>query len=490
MWAFVIGGMCAGAASVHAAHLPTSLSFTFPACLPLAASLLLNGNVQGIAAGSMILVFLAMMTFTAILFSREFGRSLELKYALEFRAVELDDANSRLKLEIEDHRSTSEALYQSQKMEALGSLTGGFAHDFNNLLTVILGNLDRIVSRSEQSQVRDMARSAIVAAESGASLTSRLLAFARKQALNPKMVNLNDVLIEFRDFLMPALTGSIRVEFAISEQAAIVPLDAAHFQAALLNLVVNARDAMPDGGLITISASRVSLDSAGAAVADVRSGDFVAVAVADSGEGMSPEALERAFEPYFTTKAGRGGTGLGLSQVHGFAHQSGGFVRITSEPGQGTCATLFIPLGTNSLPVGNMAESKTVTKPTQSLSILIVDDNPAALGALEADLADHGWNATTAIDGKTALDIIESGKSFDIVVTDIDMPGELDGLKLATELRLKRPHLPVLLISGAPIPVDKMDADIPFLAKPFRKHIFLERIQAAIDQSNLDGIRY
>jgi signal transduction histidine kinase len=480
LWAFAIGGMCAGAASLHAAHLPSAFAFTLPACLPLALSLLFQGNFQAGAAGIMTLAFIGVTSFTAILFSKEFGRTLALKFALEYRAVELNNINGRLTREIADHHSTSEALYQSQKMEALGKLTGGFAHDFNNLLTVIIGNLDLIAAPAGEGRQKDLAATALAAAQSGASLTARLLAFARKQTLTPTLADINRIIAEFESLLRRAVPASIEFMFDFGAHAPIVHVDTTHFQAALLNLVVNARDAMPTGGLITISTARRQLDGDALVGTGSPPGDYVTIAVADDGSGMPPEIVERAFDPYFTTKTDSGGSGLGLSQVYGFARQSGGFVQLHSEAGCGSCVTIFIPASDAPLPIEDEVGAPAVARSGNRLSVLLVDDNVAVLHVLQAGLADQGWSIATALDGRSALDMIAQDPAYDIVVSDIDMPGEIDGLDLENEVRQRWPHLPVLLISGAPIPVGRLRPDTEFLTKPFRNHILLSKIESLL----------
>ena len=481
LWAFAIGGMCAGAASLHSAHLPTALSFIVPACLPLSLTLLLQGGLAATAAGVMSLAFIGVTTLTALIFSSEFGKTLALKFALERRAVELHDANHRLSREIDDHRATSDALHQAQKMEALGSLTGGFAHDFNNLLAVIIGSLDSVVRGMKAGRPRTLVEAAIDAAESGASLTSRLLAFARKQTLAPRLVDIDEVIADFEELLKRAVSGSIRVVFASSASPPIASVDVAHFQAALLNLVVNARDAMPEGGLIRVSTGKARLDADALLGTDARPGMFVTVTVADEGEGLSPEMAARVFDPFFTTKANSGGSGLGLSQVYGFARQSGGFARFESEPGVGTVVTLFIPASDDALPDTDATPPlRRARPPRRPLSVLLVDDNPGVLAVLSAALAEKDWEIATARDGRSALGKVEAGGKFDVVVSDVDMPGDLDGIALQHTLRERWPALPVLLISGAPIPVERTGPDVAYLIKPFRNHVFLREIEALV----------
>jgi signal transduction histidine kinase len=477
-WAFVIAGMSAGATTLHAAHLPTALAFIIPASLPLAFSLLMQGSLQGYAAAILTVAFIATMTFTATLFSRDFARAQELKFDLQARARELDETNRRLSLEMADHRKTSEALHQSQKMDALGNLTGGLAHDFNNILTVVISNLDMIASHSEQPRIKGLALSAMGAAESGADLLARLLAFARKRTLEPTHVNVVEAVSDFRDLLLHAVSGSNEVQFESAQPVAVASIDLPQFQAMLLNLVVNARDAMPRGGLITITVAQVALDGDALKGTDAQPGDFIAIAVRDTGTGMAPEALARAFEPFYTTKADRGGTGLGLSQVYGFARQSGGFGRIESEPDRGTCVTILLPARDPSLAAGQADVPP--APPAQVYSLLLVDDNLAVLNAIADGLCEEGWKVMSASDPHAAL-AIAAGHHFDIVVTDVDMPGDMSGAQLADELRRLHPGLPILLMSGAALASDAPGADLPFLAKPFRKKALTQKLQSLID---------
>ncbi|MCE7795547.1 ATP-binding protein [Sphingobium sufflavum] len=483
IWAFVIGGSCAGAASLHAAHLPTALGFTIPALLPFALSLLLQGTMQSMAAAAMTFAFLGVTSFTAISFSRDFQRTQLLGATLAARAHELNAANERLKREIGDHKSTSEALYQAQKMEALGSLTGGFAHDFNNILTVIISNLEAILLKSPLHGTRALTTSAIMAAESGADLISRLLAFARKQTLQAQSGDLIRIVEEFRALLLHAVSGDIRIEFDLCPSPAMANIDAAQFQAMLLNLVVNARDALPHGGLIRVTVAVTVLDGDMPGGMDVAPGRFASISVRDDGDGMSPQTIERAFEPFFTTKGEGRGSGLGLAQVYGFARQSGGFARIDSVLGQGTNVTLFIPIVEGEAVV---APAQAVERPAPAarapLSILLVDDSQAVLSALREGLAEESWTIVSARDALSALDAVGGGGRFDIVITDMDMPGGMGGHALATQLRDDH-GLPVLLMSGVPLAADGGAGGFAFIAKPFRKQALVDMVHSVVQRA-------
>jgi signal transduction histidine kinase len=338
LWVFVIGGMCAGAASFHAAHLPTALAFIGPAALPLVVLSAIQNSPQRIGAAAMLMIFIMALTFTARNFNRHFEQTLRLRF-------ELDDTNQRLRKEIEDHRSTEEHLRQAQKMEAVGQLTGGIAHDFNNLLTVITGSLELILRQATGNEtITRLATAAERAAERGARLTASLLSFARKQPLSPEPLEINTLIREFAPLLQRAVGETARINLALTSSAPEANIDAAHCQSALLNLVINARDAMPAGGQLTVATQIVTLSASElTSNPDARPGEFVDISVRDGGSGMTPEVVARAFDPFFTTKDLGKGSGLGLSQVYGFARQSGGHAAIKSTLGEGTLVSIFLP---------------------------------------------------------------------------------------------------------------------------------------------------
>jgi signal transduction histidine kinase len=338
LWVFLIGGMCAGAASFHAAHLPTALAFIGPAALPLVVLLAIQNSPQRIAAAAMLMIFIMALTFTARTFNRHFEQTLRLRF-------ELDDTNQRLRKEIEEHRSTEEHLRQAQKMEAVGQLTGGIAHDFNNLLTVITGSLELILRQATgQEAITRLATAAERAAEQGARLTASLLSFARKQPLRPESLDINSLICDFTPLLRRAVGEIVQFEVDLASSVPETNTDAAHCQSAVLNLVINARDAMPTGGRLTIATRTVTLTASElTSNPDTRPGEFVAISVRDNGNGMTPEVVARACDPFFTTKDLGKGSGLGLSQVYGFARQSGGHVAIESRTGEGTSVSIFLP---------------------------------------------------------------------------------------------------------------------------------------------------
>jgi signal transduction histidine kinase len=344
--AFVVGGMCAGAATVNFSHLPTAAAFILPASLPLAVSLLLHGTGPRYISALMVVIFAVSLCVGCLRAHCSFGDRLRLQFALRRQRRELSDANEKLQLEVAERKTIQETLHQAQKMEAIGHLTGGIAHDFNNLLQVVVGNLNLIRRASAgNARVVDYALAAEQAAKRGADLTGSLLAYARRQALRTERVDVNMLLTEFEPLLLRTLGGTIVFRMTLQSSVPSCQADPTHFQSAILNLTINARDAMPHGGTLSVSSGVETLAAADlAGNPDASPGRFVCVSVQDTGHGMTPDILARVFEPFFTTKPIGRGSGLGLSQVYGFARQSGGHVRLASTPGTGTRATISLPV--------------------------------------------------------------------------------------------------------------------------------------------------
>jgi signal transduction histidine kinase len=484
LWIFLIAGMCAGAATLHSAHAPTAMAYILPAAAPLALRLALTGRAPQLAAAAMIVVFVIGMGFTVIRFSRQIGQVFSLQLDLEQRTRDLDRANASLRAEIEDHKATEATLRQAQKMEALGQITGGVAHDFNNLLTVITGNLDLIRRRAQDNDVvLRLAAAASHAAKRGAELTGSLLSFARGQALRPEFIDVNGLVRDFAPILRRAAGETVTLELELAAEPSISYADAAHFQSAVLNLMINARDAMPGGGRVLISTGNGTLDGVEAALV---------VRVRDNGSGMTPEVAARAFEPFFTTKDVGKGSGLGLSQVYGFARQSGGYASITSAPGEGTSVCMVLPARTSGL-VGDRVNgtARPAPLPMAPLSmgspvrVLLVDDNLEVLSTLrEQMLLGVDWTVVPAPDGQTALALLEADPRITILVADVMMPGGMNGVELARIARSKRPDLPVLLISGNPGAALEQAAtpepEFDLLRKPFSHDELIERVLTAI----------
>ncbi len=332
---FAVGGMCAGSVTYSAAHLPSLGGFVLAACVPLAAGLFAQGSDTGIAMGVMTLVYAAALLFTGNAFSVSFKEQIVLQR-------ELNAANRRLRDEMAQHQATEDRLRQSQKLDAIGQLTAGIAHDFNNLLMVISGHTDALVSRGLPPDVDRRVAAIRDAAARGSQLTRQLLAFGRRQRLQPRVVDLDVLVGEIARLLGRTLGRRIAVEFKPGEGLWPVFVDPGQIEHALLNLAINARDAMPDGGTITIATDNVDTPQE-AAARDLPAGPYVRTRVRDTGAGMTPEVLARAVEPFFTTKMPGQGSGLGLSQVHGLVHQSGGTLVIHSAPGQGTTVEIYLP---------------------------------------------------------------------------------------------------------------------------------------------------
>jgi signal transduction histidine kinase/ActR/RegA family two-component response regulator len=372
-----------------------------------------------------------------------------------------------------DIAELNERLRQSQRLEAIGQLTGGVAHDFNNLLTVVLGNAELLVEQYEDSTSREMASMIAAAALRGAELTQRLLAFARKQALDPKVVDL-DQLVAGVDAMLRRTLGE-HIEIKLIRGASLWPalVDQGQLENALLNLCVNARDAMPRGGRLTIETENALLDTEYAdGQLDVAPGAYVLLAVSDTGEGIAPENLKRVFEPFFTTKETGKGTGLGLAMVYGFVKQSAGHVAIYSEPGQGTTVKIFLPRAAVA------GEAPVVPAAEQPIgggheSILLVEDDDGVRRQAHAQLRSLGYRVIEATDAPSALALIEQHEDLDLLFTDVVMPGGMNGRALADAAHLLRPGLRVLFTSGytesAIVHHGRLDPGALLLSKPYRR---------------------
>jgi len=380
---------------------------------------------------------------------------------------------------------TRAALVQSEKMQAIGQLTGGVAHDFNNLLTVIANALDLLANPGgDEAQRRRIIDSAQRATDRGGKLTQQLLAFSRRQPLRPEIHDINRLIGEFEAILRRACPEPCEFVMAMSVEPLAANIDAPQFETALLNLIVNARDAMPKGGTLRITTGLHSIDAARASVmSDVTPGNYVAVTVADTGEGMSPEVLERAFEPFFTTKEVGKGSGLGLSQVYGFVAQSGGHVAIDSKPGAGTALTLYLPAATP-LPAAARNSATDAAENEPIGRILVVEDDPEVLEVAIETLRRIGYEVLTAADASAALAVLRREAEIDILFSDIVMPRGMNGVELArTALRL-RPQLRVLLASGYPRPARSSEIgggselEFAFLGKPYRGAELAEALRA------------
>lgn len=369
----------------------------------------------------------------------------------------------------------NQKLTQSQKMEAMGQLTGGVAHDFNNLLTVILGNAEHLAEKlATHKELHSFAEGIVTAAERGAELTKSLLAFSRKQPLMPREVDIGRQVLGMEQLLRRTLGEHIVCEFLLDSDLWLASVDPGQLNSALLNLVLNARDAMPEGGKLTVEVRNAALDNAYAEQNDgARPGDYVMVAVTDSGCGMAPDVVARAFEPFFTTKEVGKGTGLGLSMVYGFAQQSGGSMKIESKPGDGTAIKVFFPR----VGVAEMAGSAPpdrIATPAGNETILVVEDNDMVRSYVANELKELGYRVIVTRDGPAALELLRGPANVDLLFTDVVMPGGLFGPQLAEQSTRLRPGLKVLFTSGySEHPVnstDKPGREARILDKPFRRH--------------------
>jgi PAS domain S-box-containing protein len=364
-------------------------------------------------------------------------------------------------------------LAESQKMDALGQLTGGVAHDFNNLLMVVTGNIHVLKKAASADPKAARAAQAIeLAAQRGAALTRQLLTFSRRQRVNPEPIDIGQRIDSIREVLTSGL-GGVRLLTDIAADVWPVMVDVSELEIALVNLIVNARDAMPDGGTVMIAAGNVMLGPD----EPIPAGAYVAVTVKDTGVGIPEDVISNVFDPFFTTKPVGKGTGLGLSQVHGFAHQAGGTVKIASTLGQGTAVTIILPRAVNAS-VGAEA-SDTSMERSRTGTVLLVEDNPDVATASAALLEQLGYLVRWAPNADAALQEIEKN-SIDLVVSDIVMPGPLDGLGLARIIRQKRPDMPILLATGYSEAAGNVRFDFPILRKPYQMHE-LSRALAELD---------
>jgi PAS domain S-box-containing protein len=394
---------------------------------------------------------------------------------------------AKITRDMTERRQMQEQLHQSQKMEAIGQLTGGVAHDFNNLLTVILGNLDTLSQAlpPEQLRWRRCVEQALRASERAANLTQQLLAFARRQPLKPKPVEINRLLTGWTDMVRRALPENISLRRISHDFNAITEVDPNQLESALLNLAVNARDAMLNGGTLTIETSTAHISEADVRlVSELQAGDYVLISITDTGMGMTPEVMERAFDPFFTTKPMGHGTGLGLSQVFGFVKQSGGHMKMYSRPGHGTTVKIYLPwLADREDGASETARAPNVSRPREE-TILVVEDNEAVRSFTSDTLRDLGFDVIEAVDASEALKILDRKRRIDLLFTDIGLPG-LNGRELAATVQRRYPQVRLLFTSGysqMPSPTTSPSLmDIPLLSKPFTRAQLYERIVRSLD---------
>ncbi len=381
--------------------------------------------------------------------------------------------------DITELKAAQEQLRQSQKMEALGQLTGGIAHDFNNLLTVVVGGLDIIAKRAEDPKLKTYADNALSAAERGARLTGQLLAFSRVQRLEVRPTFVAPLIQNMRPLLRNVLGPGIEKRFDLDDAMMQVMADPTQLEVAVLNLAINARDAMPRGGVLSFSSRPVTVPTDDG---DLAAGDYIELIITDTGAGMPPEIAERAFEPFFTTKEVGKGTGLGLSMVYGMARQSGGTARIESTVGKGTAVSLLFRKAEGAVAEAGQAFDEPAAAPQQAapLSILVIDDDPDVRGFIAATLEEQGFAVRQAPDGRNGLAQIKR-EPADLVIIDFIMPG-LSGAEVAQRILAATPAQPILFVSGysETDAVKRIAPDTPLLAKPFRAEALLKAIRAAV----------
>jgi PAS domain S-box-containing protein len=390
--------------------------------------------------------------------------------------------------DLTERRQTEEQLRRSQRMEAIGQLTGGIAHDFNNLLAIVGGNLELLLELPDLgTDARELATEAMDASQRGAEMVRRLLAFARKQQLEPRPINLNERLPSIVQLLRRTLGEPVQIETLSAGDLWAAQADPTLVDDAIVNLAINARDAMPGGGTLTIETANIFLgDEYAEQHVDVTSGEYVMLAVSDTGTGMSPETAARALEPFFTTKPAGQGTGLGLSQVYGFVKQSGGHVSIYSEPGFGTTVKLFLPRSVIDSQSGTRGRDRSAAPARGNETILIVEDNPDVRKLVRRQLTELGYRVHEAGNGPEALQLLRSGFELDLMFTDVVMPEGMTGYELARLARDDRPSLKVLFTSGyTAIGAAQEEGPRnggPLLSKPYRKRDLAHFIRAALDE--------
>jgi PAS domain S-box-containing protein len=407
------------------------------------------------------------------------------------RMRELAETNAKLVAAMAERERAETMLRQAQKMEAVGQLTAGIAHDFNNLLLVIGGNLELFHARTSDERLKRRVEAGQRAVERGARLTQQLLAFARRQNLRPHPVSVNALLLDIGPLLRSSLGDGIRLVLALRPELAPCLVDPAELQAAILNLVANAKDAMPGGGSLTITTDDAELDGQpDSGAGPIQAGLYLSIVVTDTGHGMPSEIRERAFDPFFTTKDVGKGTGLGLSRVYGFMHQSGGHVTIESAPGAGTSVRLYLPrTDASALAPEPPATPETLPGGRRVRRVLVVEDDQDVRELVIEVLQGFGYGTLAAESGPAALNLLEGGVAVDLVLSDVLMPDGMSGFQLAREIRRRLPHMAIVLTSGMTGISDAAEGavqDLPILRKPYRCEDLSRAIAAAFDTAAAD----
>ena len=396
-------------------------------------------------------------------------------------------------LDVTRRRDAEEALRQAQKMEAVGQLTGGVAHDFNNLLTVIQGFGDVLKAQIDEDGAFDRRKASraidavLQAAERGATLTQQLLAFSRRQKLDGRVVNLVDMIDNLRPLIERTAGGTVKVRIAHQETTCNARIDPTQAELAIINILLNARDAMPDGGTVTIEIRNRSLENGDHGYGELEPGSYVMLTITDEGTGMTPEVLARVTEPFFTTKDQGKGTGLGLSMVYGFMKQSGGTLRLYSEPGHGTTVRMLFPCENAAVDVP-AAPNRALADKRGDETVLVVEDQVDVGDYAETVLSEFGYTVLRADNAGAALELLDGAGEIDLLFSDLIMPGGMNGVMLAREVKRRRPRMRVLLTTGyAESSIERVDArgaEFDLIQKPYKRRELATKVRQVIDGAN------
>lgn len=458
--------------------------------------LLDSRQIEAQSLQQLLLILIAAGLLTAV------GVSVVLERATRHFIQNLQERTSQLESEIKRRHETEETLRQAHKMEAIGQLTGGIAHDFNNLLTIIIGNLDTLkrqltrlspkeITAEVAAMVSKQVDTAMLASHNAAKLTHRLLAFARRQPLEPKRVDCNRLISGMSELLRRTLGETMNLEVVLGGGLWSTFADPNQLENAILNLAVNARHAMPDGGQLTIETTNAYLDDAYVRrFGDLQAGQYVQISVADTGAGIPSDVLDRVFEPFFTTKAAEAGSGLGLAMVHGFVKQTGGHVRIYSEVGHGTTVKIYLPrlhdaenVASIPAPLAESVAPAAGARPGET--ILLVEDNEGVREYARSALEELGYKIIEASTGADALRLAANGARIDLLFTDVVLPGGMSGRQLSDSLSKLRPNLPVLYTTGytrnAIVHHGRLDPDVHLLNKPYTQQDLLRKVRELLD---------
>ena len=490
--AFTIGGMVAGASGTLALHLPGFLAFAAAAVLPIAARMFAVGDVPHIAMAGLSVVYGMAMWLIAAHSNQAMSESFRLRFEnndlltrVSAIQVSLAETNQTLEQRVAERGAAlerqSEALRDAQRMESVGLLAGGVAHDFNNLLTVVLGSVELLLAEARTAHDRARLGEIKSAANRGATLVSQLLAFSRRQVMVRHVLDLNAVVNEVRPLLAHLIGEHIELLVSLARAPLYVEADPTQLQQTIINLATNARDAMPDGGTLTIATALMDGVPAGTTFP---AGRYIMLSVRDTGVGMDAATKRLAFHPFFTTKAVGRGTGLGLSSVYGIVEQSGGHVHVDSQPGRGSCFRVFLPRVVVRAPTAVDASATTVALPagaSHPASIILVEDESLVREITARVLGRAGYTVLEAHDGEHALQLLRRHEGqIDLVITDVVMT-RMGGLELARRIASERPGMPILLMSGysaEEMPTD--DPTIGFLQKPFTPSVLLQSVSTAL----------